>query len=223
MARAQTRPLVRRVRRGGTVLDVGAGAGLRTAALAASGLRVIAVEPDAEERARLISWARAGVEVRAGGAPDMLGVAEADGALLWHVLEHVEDPRVTLAALVRALRPGAPVLIAVPNPVGAEATLLGGRWHGWEPARHRWHLPPDTLATLMRDAGLRDVSARARGGWGYASTLAFSLAPGLDPQLAAGRAAAAGTALAAALAPVALAARLAGRGPQVVASGRAPG
>ncbi|HWH15411.1 MAG TPA: class I SAM-dependent methyltransferase [Miltoncostaeaceae bacterium] len=225
VARRQVRRLLAALPAHATVLDVGAGSGLRTRVLAAAGHRVIAIEPDGEEAARLRAAAPAGVVVREGGVPGAIGRGEADGALLWHVLEHVDDPRAALRALATALRPGAPLLVAVPNPVGAEARLFGGRWHGWEPARHRWHLPPSVLADLMRQAGFTGVRVAATGGWEYPASLAFSLAPALDPQVhpatPARRAAAlASTAL---LAPVALAARLAGAGAQVVGWARAPG
>jgi len=228
-ARALIGVEVRRLRAavppGDTVLDIGAGAGLGARALARHGVRVIAVEPDPAEAARLRAWAPAGVTVRVGGVPEALGHREADGALMWHVLEHVADPAEALRAVAAALRPGAPLLVAVPNPVGVEARLFGGRWHGWEPARHRWHIAPGVLHDLMREAGFAHVDVAVRGGWVHPASLAFSLLPALDGQVAgsgSGRRAL-GLLWTLALAPLALGARVGGGGAQVVGWGRAPG
>jgi hypothetical protein len=109
--------------------------------------------------------------------------------------------------------------VAVPNRASAEAQAFGPRWHGWEPARHRWHLDGESLRIVLGAAGLAVEDLGTRGGWGYPSGLAFSMAPGLDPQVNPRRALA-GRALAAAMVPVAAAARLTGRGGQLVALAR---
>jgi SAM-dependent methyltransferase len=196
-------------------VDVGAGTGARAAAAAAGGYAVTAIEPDPAEAAR--ARARLGAErvlerPLGAGAPG----AERDAALAWHVLEHLEDLDAALAAIREMLRPGGALVAAVPNAGGLEARRLGSRWHGWEPARHRWHLDAPALARVLGGAGFARVAVEARGGWRYPSSLAFSLAPGLDPQVRPGRAAA-GRALALALVPAAAATAALGAGSQLVA------
>lgn len=216
-------PLVARVPRAGLVVDVGAGSGLRARALADRGLRVIALEPDPIEEMRahaMVADLPAGaVEVVRAGVDDLPGVMDgrvADAAVMWHVLEHLQDMDSGLARVRAALRTSGALAVAVPNRASAEARAFGPRWHGWEPSRHRWHLDEDALRLVLGSAGFAVDEVGTRGGWGYPSALAYSIAPGLDPQVHPRRSLA-GRALAAALIPAAAAARLSGRGGQLVA------
>ena len=86
-------------------VDIGAGTGLLTRALARRVPRVVAVEPD--ERMRAVLAARSpGVEVRAGrGEAIPLPDASADGVFIssaWHWM----DPELALAEITRVLRDG---------------------------------------------------------------------------------------------------------------------
>lgn len=219
-ARRQLTPLTRRLPAGGLVMDVGAGSGVRADALTDAGMRVVAVEPDPAEAARLRA---AGITTVQAGCADGAGqVRGADAAVMWHVLEHLDDPVEGLRAVRAALRPGGWLLVAVPNPAGLDAALFGGRWHGWDPARHRRHLPAPALARALTEAGFPHPRVAPCGGWGYPTSLTYSLAPALDPQTAPPAAAFAGMALAALLVPVAAACVLIGRGPQVVALAQNP-
>ena len=214
--------LTARLPPGSLVLDVGAGSGLRARALAARGLRVITIEPDAREEMRahaMLSTAPAGaVEMVRADVSQLSAVMDgrvADAAVMWHVLEHLDDMDEGLRAVAAALRPGGLLNMAVPNRASAEARVFGSRWHGWEPSRHVWHMDGDALRLVLGSAGFAVDEIDTRGGWGYPSGIAYSLAPGLDPQVNP-RKGPFGRALAAALIPVALAARAAGRGGQLV-------
>jgi SAM-dependent methyltransferase len=106
----------RRVVRGlpaarGRVLDLGCGAGLQSALLAAAGFDVTAVDPDREN----IAYAtRRGAGRHARRVVYRLGTLEElglpsetfDAVVSFGVLEHVDDPHSTLAAAARLLRPG---------------------------------------------------------------------------------------------------------------------
>jgi 2-polyprenyl-3-methyl-5-hydroxy-6-metoxy-1,4-benzoquinol methylase len=217
----ELRPLTDRLAAGATVLDVGSGSGARAAALVRGGYRVTALEPDPQEA----DAARRGLAGRArvvdATVEDLdAAVGDFDGVLLSHVLEHLADPDGTLRALRGRLRRGGIVVAIVPNAGGLEARLLGGRWHGWEPARHRWHFTAVALERVLVEAGFAGVVVRPSGGWRYPASLAYSLAPGLDPQVASGWRRAAGRFLAVALAPAAGIEVAAGHGPQLVATAR---
>jgi len=207
--------LVQGLPRGALVVDVGAGSGLRARVLAERGMRVIAVEPDPVEEVRahamMASLPAGAVEVvRAGtdGLAEVMSGREADAAVMWHVLEHLPDMDTGLAAVRDILRPGGRLSVAVPNRGSAEARAFGARWHGWEPSRHRWHLDAQSLRIVLGAAGLGVRDIDTRGGWGYPAGIAYSMAPGADPQVNPRRGLL-GRALAAAMVPVAATARAA--------------
>ncbi|MBE1535275.1 SAM-dependent methyltransferase [Actinomadura algeriensis] len=156
------------------VVDVGGGTGGFAVPLAELGHRVTVVDasPDAlaalERRA-----AEAGVRVRAvqGDAvdlPDLLGPGAADLVLCHSVLEYVDDPAATMAALTATVRPGGSVsLLAAGQLAAALSRAVGGHFDDalrvLTDASGRWgdgdrtprRFTRETLTALARDAGLR--------------------------------------------------------------------
>lgn len=135
---------------GARVLDAGAGRGRFVAALRAAGFDARGI--DASERSVTLADAAGAPVARASiGEHDESGL---DAVVLWHVLEHLDDP---LAALERArswLRPGGVVLIGVPNVASLQARIAGPGWLHFDAPRHRVHLTPDGLRTLLERSGL---------------------------------------------------------------------
>lgn len=118
--------VVARRRRAGEpprVLDVGGGSGVLAVALAAAGCTVTVVEPNPNALATLHRRAQeAGVSDRitaVQGDSDVLAqlvpVAGADLALAHGLLEVVEDPKNTIAAMAEAVAPGGVVSVLVAN------------------------------------------------------------------------------------------------------------
>lgn len=213
---------------GSLVVDVGAGSGLRARVLAERGMRVIAVEPDPVEEVRahamMASLPGGEVEVVRAGVddlPEVMAGREADAAVMWHVLEHLPDLDAGLRAVSGAVRTGGLLSLAVPNRDSAEARVFGPRWHGWEPSRHRWHLDAESLRLVLGASGFAVRDIDTRGGWGYPAGIAYSVAPGVDPQVNPRRSLL-GRALAAAMIPVAATARAVGHGGQLVALAAKP-
>lgn len=223
LTRAELGPVFDAVRPTGAVLDIGAGSGNRALILARAGYRVTAVEPDAAEAA----VARRQLEGRADVRECVIEALPAsdtgyNGAVLSHVLEHLADPDATLRATRERLRVGGSLVVFVPNAASGEARLFRGRWHGWEPARHRWHYTATTLKRVLSDSGYVHIDVRARGGWRYPATLSFSAVPRLDPQTPGAPRHLAGRALTLALTPLAALEVLTGYGPQLVAIAHLP-
>ena len=139
--------------RRGRVLDVGCGRGLLLNVFRQRGWEVQGTEltDEAARYARQV----AGVPVKVGRL-DELGFPDSyfDAVTIWHVLEHVHDPRVALAEVSRILKPGGVVLVGVPNFGGLEARLLKDKWFHLDVPRHITHLTRATLEKAMRENGL---------------------------------------------------------------------
>jgi len=135
---------------GARVLDAGAGGGRLVAELARRGHRAYGIEPSARSRERALS---AGLDVRS----ETLHEHEASGldaVIMWHVLEHLDDPRAAVERVRDWLRPGGLLLLGVPNPASAQARIAGAGWLHFDAPRHRVHLTPGGLAAAVRAAGL---------------------------------------------------------------------
>lgn len=134
---------------GARVLDAGAGRGRLVAALRAAGCEARGIEPS-ERSAAGAQAAGLPVERRAIEEHADSGL---DAVVLWHVLEHVDDPHATLERLHGWLRTGGLLLVGVPNPASLQAAVGGGGWLHFDAPRHRSHFTPRGLRLLLGRSG----------------------------------------------------------------------
>ena len=148
---------VRRYVRSGKLLEVGAAAGHFVEAARDAGYEPMGIEPAADLPARRATE-RTGVPVIAGFLEDVeLPRAEFDVACAWHVVEHIREPQAALVRLRDALKPGATLLIEVPNIDSVQARRRGARWANLDLRHHVGHYTPAALRALLISAGFRDV------------------------------------------------------------------
>ena len=138
---------------GARVLDAGAGTGRLVDELRRGGYDASGIEPSE----------RSATAAGSAGRPVLRRAIEehCDSALgavvLWHVLEHLDDPAAALQRAAGWISPGGLVLIGVPNPASWQARIGGGGWLHWDAPRHRVHLTPRGVGELLRRAGLTPV------------------------------------------------------------------
>lgn len=144
---------------GGTVVDVGCGSGAHLAELRDLGWNTVGVEPS--DTAALAARERLGLDVRTGTLEDAaIPQGYANVVLLRMVLEHVRDPRRTLAEARRILKPGGRIIVSVPNAGSIETRLFGPSWFAWDLPRHLCHFTPGSLTAMLREAGFGRIRVR---------------------------------------------------------------
>ena len=138
---------------GTAVLDLGAGDGRVLDLLQRRGCLVSGVEPFAPPARAAAAIRRATVE-EAAVAP-----ATADVVLLWHVLEHLDDPGRAVAVAARAVRPGGRIVVSVPSIESLQSRLGRDRWFHLDVPRHAVHFSRPGLTRLLERCGLRVAAA----------------------------------------------------------------
>lgn len=76
-----------------------------------------------------------------------------DAVVLWHVLEHMENPSGIVHEIARILRPGGLLVVAVPNFGSFQARWFQARWFHLDLPRHIHHFNQKTLLACLSSQG----------------------------------------------------------------------
>jgi SAM-dependent methyltransferase len=164
----------------GPVLDVGCGGGLFPRLLRARGFAAIGL--DSSPEAAAVAWHSNGVPVLCGDlASAPLPAGSCAGITMFHVLEHVYDPRAYLAAARVLLKRNGRLIVQVPNAACWQFRLLGSRWNGVDAPRHLTGFRARDLEALLAAAGFEVLRRKYFSLRDNPAGLATSLAPALDP------------------------------------------
>jgi SAM-dependent methyltransferase len=143
---ARSVDFIRRYRGGGKLLELGCAYGFFLME-AARHFDVAGIELAAEaaEHGR-----RAGLHILQGTADDAkLGeIGPLDVIVLFDVIEHLPDPRETLALCRRHLKPGGIIVITTGDFGSLSARLAGARWRLMTPPQHLWFFTRDSMQRL---------------------------------------------------------------------------
>ncbi len=170
----------------GIVLDVGCGGGFFLRALADGGAAVAGLDSSLD--AARMAWQSQGVPamcaslLHAPVAPGCCAVVT-----MFHVLEHLYNPRGCIEQARELLRPNGRLIVQVPNAASWQFLLLGGNWRGVEVPRHLTLFRPHDLEVLLDSCGFEVARTKHFSLRDNPPLLATSLAPGLDPLLRCGR------------------------------------
>ncbi len=163
---------------GRRLLDVGAYTGVFVEIAARHGWDAWGVEPSA--------WAVE--EARRQGLQMVLGTLE-DGSFpassysvvtLWDVIEHVDNPLLTLQAAWRALEPGGYLVVHTMDLNSLFARLMGKRWP-WFMEMHLTYFTRATLYAMLVKAGFSVTWMGAQGRYLHAGYLASRVTALLPP------------------------------------------
>ena len=108
-----------------------------------------------------------------------------DAVIIWHVLEHIDDPISILQEAARILRPGGILAIAVPNFGSFQAGIFRESWFHLDLPRHRYHFIPDTLLSCLNknDFGIiaRHTFSLEQSPFGFIQSLYNKVMPSTKP------------------------------------------
>lgn len=71
----------------------------------------------------------------------------------WMVLEHLHDPVECLCKLSQWAKPGAWLVLSIPNAASLEFHFFKERWYGLHLPNHLCHFTPETLAQVLQAGG----------------------------------------------------------------------
>src|SRR5438067_2005615 len=140
------------------VLDLGSGRGTFLELMRGNSIGAYGVELDE----RLVESSRAkGFEIVHADAEDhlrQLPERSIDGVFAAHFAEHLEPGKLieVLRQCLRVLQPGAPLVMATPNP----RTLTVGAHSFWLDPSHRKPIPPELFEFYLKVEGFDDVEIR---------------------------------------------------------------
>lgn len=144
----------------GFLLDVGCGAGffLQLAAQTGYSVRGVEISPYAADYARF----KLGLPVFKGELGDVDFPPESfDIITLWHVLEHVKDPKAFLRQVNHLLKTNGLLAVEVPNIGSSAARVAGINWELMAPKEHFYYFNRASLQQYLEESGFSIVKTHS--------------------------------------------------------------
>ncbi len=164
----------------GPLLDAGCGGGLFLGMMRERGFRVLGL--DYSRDAAAIAWQRQKAPAVCAALDRAPFRGGSLGAIsMFHVIEHLLDPRAYLAAAHDLLEPEGRLIVQVPNASSWQFRLLGAAWNGIDIPRHLFDYRARDLEALLAECGFRVLRRKFFNLRDNPAGLASSLAPRLDP------------------------------------------
>lgn len=149
------RKLIHKYLAKGSILDIGCGTGDFLFEMQSNGWTVTGMEPNSEARKKAEEKLKAPLHSN----PELSGLPSSsfDAVSMWHVLEHVPNPKKTSTQIFDLLKPGGLAIIAVPNFKSADAKMYGSLWAAYDVPRHLFHFSRTGMIDLFNDRGFTHI------------------------------------------------------------------
>lgn len=166
--------IIRRFKPSGRLLEIGPSLGTFAYAAKQAGFDVNAIEMS-EDCSRYLNEV-AGIPTinTADAGAALLSFEPFDVIALWHVIEHLVDPWITLEHIASSLKPGGICILAAPNPDAFQFKVMGKRWPHVDAPRHLYMIPQNVLLQRAQACGLQlefattdDEGARGWNSFGW--------------------------------------------------------
>src|SRR5205823_6579184 len=123
-----------------------------------------------------------GVQVAVGSLAQAAFPARSfDIVTLFHVMEHVANPREVLSEVSRILKPDGVLVLQVPNIDSWQFRAFGAKWYGLDIPRHVIDYSKAAMLRLLADSGFEPRRVKHFNLRDNAPALVSSMFPSLDP------------------------------------------
>lgn len=147
-------------KRNGRLLEVGCGEGTTLQFVQQMGWNVEGLDVD---RKAVEIAKKKGLPVKSGNLFEAnFEPGSFDVVTMFHVIEHVHDPRGLLLECLRILRPGGQILLVTPNALSLAHRIYGRSCFHLDPPRHLRLFTPNALSRITNIAGFNDIQAHTR-------------------------------------------------------------
>lgn len=171
---------VTKIKKRGTVVEIGCATGDRLRLLREKGYNVTGLEP--APAAREYGRKHFGLSIFDSRLEDWRGPETlADVICIFNVLEHLPYPIQQLKRMASWLTADGTLVIQIPNASSVQAKWLGARWSSMDVPRDLFYFSPHTMELAAEQAGLKIKKIEYGHHWMHPPTLVSSLFPSIDP------------------------------------------
>ena len=148
--------IIRKYKRKGKILDIGAGTGVFLSKFKNEGWKVEGVE--LMESAARYAKEHFGIVMKQGDFFNFsLPSNSFDVVALNGSLEHLYTPLETLSGIQKILKKDGIIIFSVPNYDSIGRKVFGKNWFAFQPPRHLYHYSPRVIRQMLKNAGYKNI------------------------------------------------------------------